>query len=659
MNLNSYQGMEKQNPPATRQHVQKGVLTLTDRERQALAPPPDLTVSQWADKHRVLLPKTSREPGPWRTARTPYLRAVMDAYNLPYVRHIACCFGTQLGKSEGPILNVLGFIISEDPYSSILLYPSSDDARSVSRNRIQPMIDASPVLRAKKPLNEDSYQLGEMSFPGMALYCVGSNSPTPLSQRPCRNVLRDEIDKYPPVAGRDADPLSLSEERAKAFWDIRKVVDVSSPTVEEGNIMRQIRGCDTVYFYHIPCPSCRGLQRLDFRNIHFENNRELSRSARIRLAKKTAVYVCEHCGAEIQDKDREWFLSEENGARWVSDDAEAPEKPESVGFILSSLYSPWLTWGDCVAKFLEANLSGDPQKLMNFRNAWLAEPWVDRVEPKETEEILSHRTELPPLVVPGEAIGLTAGIDTGQGGFWYVVRAWARDLTSWLVDYGFLLSWDDVRALVFENVYEVEGSQGRSFLRIFRAGLDIGGTVTEEGISATEAAYAFLRAHGQRVIFGVKGMARPMGKRLRLSIIDTMPGRSGAPIPGGLVLWNIDTGMMKDLIHWRLQVKPGDPQAFYLHSETGEDYAKHLTAEEKRRNRRGAFEWVQIHRDNHLFDCEVYAAAMADAECWGGVAVLRGGGQKGRGQDAGRSIQRQERRGSSWLKPGRGSWLRG
>ena len=600
---------------------------LTDKEREALSPPPDLTVSEWADKHRVLLAKTSREPGPWRTSRTPYLRAIMDAYNDPHIRHVVFQAGTQLGKSEAVILNILGYIISEDPYSTLLVYPSADDSRSVSRNRIQPMVDASPVLRNKKPISDDSYQLSEMSFPGMALYVVGSQSPTPLSQRPCRNILRDEIDKYPPVAGRDADPLSLSEERAKAFWDIRKVIDVSSPTLAEGNISKEIKSCDVIYQYYVPCPSCSKLQTLTFKQIKFDNQRDLSRAKRIRVAKRSAVYQCEHCGAEIRDRDREWFLSEQNGATWLTDEVEVPEKPEKVGFILSSLYSPWLTWGDVVAKFLEAHLSGDPQKLMNFKNAWLAEPWVDGFKPKEEAEILSHRTELPPLVVPKEAVALTAGIDTGQGGFWYVVRAWARDLTSWLIDYGFLLTWEDVHSLVFENIYEREGPEG-GFMRIFRAGLDIGGTVTEEGISATEAAYQWLRAHGQRVVFGVKGMSRPMGKRLKLSVIDTMPGRSKARIPGGLVLWNVDTSMLKDLFHWRLQVKPGDPQALYLHRETAADYANHISSEEKRRNRRGLFEWVQVSRNNHLLDCEVYAAAMADAECWGGVMVVSGSGQK-------------------------------
>ena len=44
-----------------------------------LTPDPDLTVSAWADKHRVLSSRGASEAGPWRTSRTPYLREIMDA----------------------------------------------------------------------------------------------------------------------------------------------------------------------------------------------------------------------------------------------------------------------------------------------------------------------------------------------------------------------------------------------------------------------------------------------------------------------------------------------------------------------------------------------------------------------------------------------------
>ena len=56
----------------TREHVRR-------RAGAMLRPPPQLTVSSWAEQHRILGSRASSEPGPWRTSRTPYLRDVMDA----------------------------------------------------------------------------------------------------------------------------------------------------------------------------------------------------------------------------------------------------------------------------------------------------------------------------------------------------------------------------------------------------------------------------------------------------------------------------------------------------------------------------------------------------------------------------------------------------
>ena len=45
---------------------------------EGLTPDPDLTVSQWADRHRMLSGRASAEPGRYRTARTPYMGEIMD-----------------------------------------------------------------------------------------------------------------------------------------------------------------------------------------------------------------------------------------------------------------------------------------------------------------------------------------------------------------------------------------------------------------------------------------------------------------------------------------------------------------------------------------------------------------------------------------------------
>ena len=45
---------------------------------EGLTPDPLLSVSAWADQHRMLSSKAAAEPGRWRTSRTPYLREIMD-----------------------------------------------------------------------------------------------------------------------------------------------------------------------------------------------------------------------------------------------------------------------------------------------------------------------------------------------------------------------------------------------------------------------------------------------------------------------------------------------------------------------------------------------------------------------------------------------------
>ena len=46
---------------------------------EVLVPPPDLTVSEWADLNRRLSSESAAEKGEWRTDRAPYQRAIMDA----------------------------------------------------------------------------------------------------------------------------------------------------------------------------------------------------------------------------------------------------------------------------------------------------------------------------------------------------------------------------------------------------------------------------------------------------------------------------------------------------------------------------------------------------------------------------------------------------
>ena len=85
-------------------------------------PPPDLSVSEWADEYRMLSSESSAEPGRWRTDRAPYQRGIMDAASDPAISEVVVMSSAQIGKTEF-LLNIVGYYIHQDPSPIMLLQP--------------------------------------------------------------------------------------------------------------------------------------------------------------------------------------------------------------------------------------------------------------------------------------------------------------------------------------------------------------------------------------------------------------------------------------------------------------------------------------------------------------------------------------------------------
>lgn len=152
----------------------------------SLRPPESLTVSEWADKYRRLSKEASAEVGRWRTSRTPYLRAVMDAFTDPKVRDITVVSPAQQGKSEC-INNIIGYIIHQDPGSILLIEPTEVDAKEYSKLRIAPMIRDTPVLRrlvSPEKSRDSSNTIKQKSYPGGIITLCGSTEAHALASKP-------------------------------------------------------------------------------------------------------------------------------------------------------------------------------------------------------------------------------------------------------------------------------------------------------------------------------------------------------------------------------------------------------------------------------------------------------------------------------------------
>lgn len=576
----------------------------SETEKTQWRVPERLTVSEWADKNRVLSPLSSSEPGQWRTIRTPYLKGVMDAFNDPFVEKITFCASTQVGKTEAWI-NMIGYTISEDPGPTMIVLPREADAKSLSKNRIQPMIELSPTLNAHRTGRRDDEGQLEYKLNNLALYFAWAGSAASLSSRPVRNVFNDETDKYPKFTGDEADPIKLGTERTRTFWN-RKVVNTSTPTKEDGYIWRELQQSDYCK-YHVPCPHCGEYQVLLFPRIKWPEDATADEIHENRLA----WYECESCEKRIEDKFKGRMISL---GVWVPKDAKV--NPDGTlsgniqltnhkGFWINCLYSPWLTFSDIAAEFLRSHKHAE--LLMNFVNSWLAEPWREKMEETEEHQIMQRVQPYRQGQIDAGALVLTAGIDVQKDHFWGIIRGWGYDMESWQVRAFRCETWEEVIAALFRTQYE---KRNAAPLSVRLACIDSG--------YRTDEVYEVCKRF-RDVARATKGQESNMsGLPFKVSTIDRDP-RSGQVIKGGLQLWHVDTTYFKDKIHRFIHAESGYPGQFWIPEDVPEVYAKHMVAEKKvpiRDKKRGivAEKWVQmpVGAPNHFLDCEVLALAAAE-----------------------------------------------
>ena len=91
-------------------------------------PPPKVTVSQWADKERVL--STEYSPGGrWETSAAEYQRDIMDAFTDPAIEEITVMKSARSGGTQAAINNPIGYSVTHDPGPILMVVPRSEERR--------------------------------------------------------------------------------------------------------------------------------------------------------------------------------------------------------------------------------------------------------------------------------------------------------------------------------------------------------------------------------------------------------------------------------------------------------------------------------------------------------------------------------------------------
>ena len=562
----------------------------TEGEKEVFRPRSGLTVSEWAEKYRIVT--TGSMKGKWRNITTPYLKEPMDCFNVPYIRQIILMFAPQTGKTQ-VAFNSLLYSIDEDPGSAMYVLSTEKTAERMSKKRFLPMFLATAKIAEKmtdKKADKAKYHYRFKN--GADLMISWATSASELASESVRYMFFDETDKYPQNLPGEGDPITLGEMRTKTFPYNSKIIYMSTPTTKSGFIYKLMTEvADEVRKYFVPCPHCGEYQLMEFDQIKWPSD---VRDPRVIRREKLAWYECKHCGAIWDDIDRDRAVRK---GKWISENP--VDRPVAVGFHLPAWYSPFVSLSEVAAAFLKAHQ--DKTKMRAFVTQYKAEPYEEELGEREEKVIYDLRDERPRGLVPNVPVAaITASADTQDNGWYYAIRAWGygRDMESWLIREGFVTTLDGLAKVFFEDVYE--DVNGQKYV-VNIALIDSGG-------HNTALVYDFCRFYPQAL--ATKGSShRSMVQPFRFSKVDVYPG-TNKPIPGGVQLLIVNTIYYKDMLALKLQIAPGDPGAFHVHSEIGEDYAKQMVSEVK--DEQTGLWKCPSGKDNHYWDCEVLNLVAAD-----------------------------------------------
>ena len=560
--------------------------------RAGFAPPPRLSLSEWADRYAYLSPETSASPGKFRAF--PYQREIMDTMTDPTVTQVTIMKSARIGYTKC-VDNIVGFFLHQDPSPILMVLPRTEDAEDYSRTEIVPMLRDTPVLAeltgqisAKDPQQRIAKRIFKN---GASIAFVGANSPAGFRRVAARVILFDEVDGMPVSgAGDEGDQILLGIKRSETFWN-RKIVMGSTPTIKGvSRIEKSFDESDQRRFY-VRCPHCDERQILKWANLKWDKAEDGTHLP------ETAHFTCEKNGCIIEESSKPWML--EHG-EWIA------EKPFNghAGFHIWAAYSlfPNACWANIVAEFLR--VKNDPLQLQTFANNTWGESWEQTSDSVDGNTLVTRGENYGPESLPDDIKYLVAGCDTQADRFETTILGIGKADEVWVCDhvihYGDPATrdfWAEYDHFLVRTYHTVSGRE----LRLRATCIDAGGKWAQYVTN-------FCQSRMSRHVYAIAGLASasPATPIWPVRLSNT---RAGQPI------FMLHVSRAKELVYSRLRIdKPGPG---YIHFPVADvfdsRYFDQLTAERViTKFRRGVpyRVWdLPSGRRNEALDCFVYATA--------------------------------------------------
>lgn len=605
--------------------------------REVFADAEALTVSECADRYRIL-PPTSPAAGSFRTDAIPYLRGIMDALGDPSKPEVVWAKASRVaGTTVGE--NYILYRMIYRPGGVLSVWPSEQKFKDWVSEKLDPMIDDSPLLRAKVGRErkdtpgggrrDSGDTLHRKAFPGGWLVGITSRSVAQLKSLGAGTVIFEEPDEY--VTTTQGDVIALGRVRAREHGMGRKIYINGTPThVGASKVWAELEA-STWNERWVPCPHCGDFQVLKWREGDGDDPQA---GGYLMLWEKdadgwpipgTARIACQHCGCEIEDRHKHDM---DLAGEW------RPRYPERVGvpgiaegFHISAIYSPLVSWDELAVDFTKA--ARDPQLMKVFVNTVLGLPYSEGADVRLNPSFLTSRAEryqedeavwralglqrwdeefnqLEPVIPHGVGL-LTAGVDVQgdrvEGFLW----GWGAGLESWFI------TWE---------VPQLDPADRREWPKLATGFLNrvwrhASGAPMRIACMAVDSAYntdlvhSFCDQHERA--FAVRGSSTGPGHKLLAAPDLNAKWRSTRRGQKKRPTYTVGGDTAKDELHGRLRILQPGPGYVHFPEELDPAFYDQLTAERlvtRYRAKRPFRTWEKIEgRANEALDGTVYARA--------------------------------------------------
>ena len=613
-----------------------------------------LSPSDWSEKYRKLTSEVSTVMGSFKYKNTPYAKEIIDTMS-PYhpAKVVAIMKGSQLGLTEGVIINGIAWIIANAPGNILFVSANDKLSKEIVEMRLDQAIRSCGIQHLIRPntIKKRNQRTGDTStykeFAGGRAFFGGIQSTDSLArQRSVRYGFFDDLDSAKMIDKDQGDLFSLLQKRFSTAKNVMKQYYISTPETRPSNIER-IYNMGDQRKWKVPCPLCGAYIELVWTGqketgekfgVTFEkNDNEI-------MIPESVGYVCQECNGKFHEKEK---YNINLLGQWVP--TKIPDREGYVSYYMSNLIAaPFMMgWKDFANEHIEIYKNGQvsTSKLKAFMNQTLGLPWENKQEKIKVNKLAGNTRGYEIKIIPqtlsqsdgnGKIVLITCACDLNgtiddarldfevvghsESGSTYGIihgsigtyQPGNKDITraKWTYRNG---EPNNVWDYFYNEVVNIDyATDENNQMRILITGVDTG--------YYTHFAYAFIDSFPEQII-GIKG---DISDKVRKSNHD-VPMFKHARERQRLYIVEVD--LLKDKIAEKINLNNNTPQpsgfmnfpspSMGLYTVPG--YFSQYEAEEKKleQDENGetvGWKWVRRHTSaaNHFFDIAVYNLVLRD-----------------------------------------------